>query len=113
VEITFHVDRGVRGVQTGRTLKIREWMGVWEFGQRYRLGEKVFLFLYPTSKLGLTSVVGGTQGRFPIRGRVVGVDPVRFPGWPVVSVGRPVSRTTAVSLNEFEHAIRFAERSGP
>lgn len=63
VEISFHVDRAVRGVRSGQTLRIREWAGLWRAGERYRVGEKMFLFLYRPSKLGLTSPVGGAMGR--------------------------------------------------
>ena len=66
VLINFHVDQAMRGVQAGQTLAIREWAGLWESGERYRKGEQVLLFLYPPSKLGLTSPVGGALGRFPI-----------------------------------------------
>jgi hypothetical protein len=68
MRITFHVDQGLRGTRTGQTLVIREWAGLWQAGERYRPGERVMLFLYPPSKLGLTSPVGGASGRF-------GVDP--------------------------------------
>jgi hypothetical protein len=43
-----------------------EWSGLWNAGERYRVGEQVLLFLYPNSRLGLTSPVGGAQGRFAI-----------------------------------------------
>lgn len=66
VEINFHVDQGLRGVRTGQMLAIREWGGLWESGESYRLGERVLLFLYPPSKLGLTSPVRGPMGRFRI-----------------------------------------------
>lgn len=66
VRITFRVDRGIQGVRTGQTLTIQEWSALWDAGQRYRPGERVLLFLYPPSRLGLTSVVGTTMGRFPI-----------------------------------------------
>ncbi len=76
VQISFHVDQAMRGVRTGQTLSIREWAGLWESGERYRPGERVLLFLYPPSKLGLTSPVQGLLGRFRIGpdGQVV-VDP--------------------------------------
>jgi hypothetical protein len=38
--------------------------GLWESGERYQNGEHVLLFLYPPSKIGLTSPVGGKLGRF-------------------------------------------------
>jgi hypothetical protein len=64
VSITFHVDHAIRGVVTGEDLTITQWMGAWSTGQRYRVGEHLLLFLYPPSKLGLTSCVGGNLGRF-------------------------------------------------
>jgi hypothetical protein len=45
---------------------VREWAGLWEAGERYRAGERVLLYLYPPSKLGLTSPVGGRLGRYQI-----------------------------------------------
>jgi hypothetical protein len=65
-EITFQVDEGIRGTSTGQQLTIREWAGLWDRGERYRIGESVFLFLYPPSRLGLTSPVYGGSGRFAI-----------------------------------------------
>lgn len=66
VAITFKVDRGVRGVRTGQALSIREWAGLWNSTPRYRPGQRVFLFLYPPSKLGLTSPVQGALGHFAV-----------------------------------------------
>jgi len=66
MRITFHVDKAIQGVRAGQTLVIREWAGLWEFGERYRAGEHVVLFLYPPSKLGLTSPVHGSLGRFQV-----------------------------------------------
>jgi hypothetical protein len=73
VSITFHVEHAIRGTAPGENLKVSQWMGAWSSGQRYRVGERVLLFLYPRSKLGLTSVVGGGLGRFAIdaQGRVL------------------------------------------
>lgn len=73
VAITFRVERSLRGATPGDILTISQWIGLWSSGQRYRIGERVLLFLYPPSKLGLTSCVGGTMGRFRVdpRGRVL------------------------------------------
>lgn len=64
--ITFHVENAVRGATPGENLTITQWIGLWSGGQRYRVGERVLLFLYPPSKLGLTSCVAGGMGRFAI-----------------------------------------------
>jgi hypothetical protein len=64
VAITFHIENAILGAVPGRDLSISEWMGLWSSGQRYRVGERVLLFLYPRSKLGLTSSVAGAMGRF-------------------------------------------------
>ena len=66
VAITFHVQNAIRGATPGQDLTITQWMGLWSGGQRYRVGEHVLLFLYPPSKLGLTSSVGGEMGRFSV-----------------------------------------------
>jgi hypothetical protein len=66
VSVTFHVEQAIRGVSSGQSLTIAQWMGLWSSGQRYRVGERVLLFLYPPSKLGLTSCVGGSLGRFVV-----------------------------------------------
>jgi hypothetical protein len=73
VRVTFHVERAVRGVTPGEDLVISQWIGLWAGGQRYRMGERLVLFLYPRSRLGLSSCVGGRLGRFEVdaRGRVL------------------------------------------
>jgi len=73
VAITFRVENAIRGATPGENLTISQWIGLWSSGQRYRVGERVLLFLYPPSKLGLTSCVAGAMGRFTIdpRGRVL------------------------------------------
>jgi hypothetical protein len=70
--VVFQVEHAIRGTSTGQTLTIHEWSGLWARGERYRVGEGVLLFLYPPSKLGLTSPVGGAMGRFSIdpQGRI-------------------------------------------
>lgn len=66
VAITFRVENAIRGATPGEYLTISQWIGLWSGGQRYRVGERVLLFLYPASKLGLTSCVAGGLGRLPI-----------------------------------------------
>jgi hypothetical protein len=72
-EITFRVQEAMRGVSSGQNLTIREWGVLWANGERYHLGECVTLFLYPPSKLGLTSPVAAAIGRFAMdsRGMIV------------------------------------------
>jgi len=73
IQISFRVEQAIRGTRAGQVLTIREWVGLWNSGERYRPGERLLLFLYSPSKLGLTSPVGGPAGRFPVdsRGTVV------------------------------------------
>jgi len=111
VQITFRVDQGIFGVRTGQTLKMREWAGLWEAGERYRPGEQVVLFLHRPSRLGFTSPVGGGLGRFTIdrTGSVV-----LRPGQatvlaPVLAKPLPVTGKPRVSSLEF---IRVVKRSG-
>jgi hypothetical protein len=66
VQIAFRVEQAIRGTRFGQVLTIREWAGLWNSGERYRHGERLLLFLYSPSKLGLTSTVGGLLGRFAV-----------------------------------------------
>ena len=63
----------MRGTSAGQSLTIHEWAGLWISGERYRVGERVLLFLYSPSKLGLTSPVAGGIGKFSVdaQGRIV------------------------------------------
>jgi hypothetical protein len=110
VQINFHVDQGIRGVRTGQTLTIREWVGLWQSGERYRPGERVLLFLYPPSKLGLTSPVRGPMGRFRIGPDGLVLDPGRI-GFPArrPSIGEPLRGQTRVTPREFVRFVRSAE----
>ncbi len=65
VSLKFRVEEPVHGVVKGQTLAVKEWAGLWA-SERYHVGQKVFLFLYPPSKLGLTSPVWGGMGRFAV-----------------------------------------------
>jgi hypothetical protein len=64
--ITFQVEHALLGTSSGRVLTIHEWGGLWDRGERYRVGERVLLFLYAPSKLGFTSPVAGALGRFTV-----------------------------------------------
>jgi hypothetical protein len=71
--VTFQVEYAMRGATPGQSLTIHEWAGLWAGGERYSMGERVLLFLYSPGKLGLSSPVAGTMGRFAVdsQGRVV------------------------------------------
>jgi hypothetical protein len=72
-QVTFRVENAIRGVRRGQLVRVSEWGGLWNSGERYTKGERVLLFLYPKSKLGLTSPVGGKAGRYAVdsAGRIV------------------------------------------
>jgi hypothetical protein len=106
VRVTFLVEQGIRGVRTGQTLVIREWGGLWEQGERYRPGERVLLFLYRPSKLGLTSPVAGALGRFAIdkAGQINLQDRIASLEWDPAAVR--LRGKTRVSGGDFARAIR-------
>jgi len=106
VRITFQVEKGIRGVRTGQTLVIREWGGLWEQGERYRTGERVLLFLYRPSKLGLTSPVAGVLGRFAVdkAGQINLQDRIASLDSDPVAVR--LRRKSRVTSGDFARAIR-------
>ena len=66
VRITLRVDQALRGVRRGQTFTLTQWAGAWDNGPQYRPGQRLLLFLYPRSRTGLTSVVGGRLGQFDL-----------------------------------------------
>src|SRR5580704_10050907 len=44
--VTFQVEHAIRGALPGQNLTIHEWAGLCSNGERYRVGERVLLFLY-------------------------------------------------------------------
>ncbi len=102
-QITFRVQTAIRGVRVGQVIAIREWDGLWNSGERYRPGERVLLFLFPASRLGLTSPVGGRLGRF----RVDEAGRVEVPG-DAGGLGAGGGRPKPVRLKTFADEIRRA-----
>jgi hypothetical protein len=107
VTITFQVEHAMRGTLPNQSVTIHEWAGLWNRGERYRVGERVLLFLYGPSKLGLTSPVAGPMGRFALdsQDRIVmnGAHLAAVAGNPILR-GRPV-----VSYVDFALAVRNAQ----
>ena len=99
--ITFRVETAIRGVRPGQIIQIREWDGLWNCGERYQAGERVLLFLFPTSRLGLTSPVGGRLGRFPVNaaGRI-----------EIRSDDRRADSPKLIDLRSFVAEVERAER---
>lgn len=107
VEVTFRVEQVLRGPRAGQRFSIREWPGLWVSGERYRVGQRMTIFLYPPSRVGLTSPVGGGAGRFDVDrdGQVV-LKPIHRPilfGDPAPTRSSPPSR---IPLSTFHRAVR-------
>lgn len=99
-KITFRVQTAIRGVRVGQVIAIREWDGLWNSGERYLPGERVLLFLFPKSRLGLTSPVGGRLGRF----RVDEAWRVEVPG-EAGAGGRPKPIRLKTVVSEIRRAV--------
>jgi hypothetical protein len=102
--VTFQIEHAIRGTSPGQNLTIHEWAGLWTSGERYRVGERVLLFLYAPSKLGLTSPVAGAMGRFALdsQGKVV------MSAQHVVALAEDpiLGGKTVVSYTDFALAVR-------
>ncbi len=69
VEITFAVERGIRGVSDGQSYTVREWGGLWTASeQRYRVGSRLLMLLHAPGPTGLSSPVDGMDGAIPVKG---------------------------------------------
>jgi len=115
MRISFRVEGAIRGVRPGQMLVVREWAGLWQSGERYRPGERVMLFLYAPSKLGLTSTVAGAAGRLRISpdGRIV----VPRTTYPPQSARPPEAGDSAgtdlVTLRELARELQRERKARP
>ncbi len=94
VELSFRVDEAIAGVEPGQILTIHEWAGAWSMHRPMSKGQHILIFLYPPSRLGLTSPVGGSLGQvaLDLTGKKV--------------TGKNVSQS--ISVIQLERAIRGA-----
>jgi hypothetical protein len=99
VEITFRVERAIAGVRPSQVLTIREWAGAWP-EHPVRKGQRVLLLLYPRSRLGLTSPVGGALGQIELNRENIVIRPTSL------AHGDRSSRTSRISLSQLERVIR-------
>lgn len=69
VEITFSVEKGMRGVADGDSYLVREWGGLWSAtDKRYAVGSRLLMLLHAPGATGLSSPVGGMDGAIPVKG---------------------------------------------
>jgi hypothetical protein len=119
IELSFRVDEAIAGVDPGQVLTIHEWAGAWamQFQRPMSKGQHVLIFLYPASRLGLTSPVGGSLGQVALdsTGKNVSKNAER----PAEGVGLRIasSRRSSAAINsgsgtvsvvQLERAIRSA-----
>ncbi len=114
IQLTFRVDRAIAGVEPGQILTIHEWAGAWSMHRPMSSGQHILIFLYPPSRLGFTSPVGGSLGQVALdssgknvsdhdqKPAAVGVRNASSPQ-PLVPVD-----TGSVSVDQLERAIRSA-----
>lgn len=66
IEIRFHVDEPIAAVQRGQIVTVHEWSVAASRHRPLAKGERILLFLFPPSRSGLTSPVGGSSGLFTL-----------------------------------------------
>lgn len=93
ITLRFRVDTAIAGVEAGQVLTIYEWAGAESLHPPMQPGERLLLLLYPRSRLGLTSPVGGAQGQILLVPNATGT----------VCASRP-----SVSLDQLVRAITGA-----
>jgi hypothetical protein len=113
VQLSFRVDEAIAGVEPGQVLTIHEWAGAWSMHRPMSKGQHILIFLYPPSRLGLTSPVGGSLGQVALdpSGKSVSEDAPRpAAALSLRSASSPRPRGTvnsgSVSVVQLERAIR-------
>jgi hypothetical protein len=117
IVLTLRVDRPIAGVSFGQTVTIHEWAGAWSLHRPMRRGEHLLLFLYPLSRLGLTSPVDGSRGQIALdaTGQNIAQSPLaalpasrndRFSGPSMNERGAPQATIPVIQLERAIHAAR-------
>src|SRR5208283_2659967 len=96
VQLSFRVDKAIAGVEQGQVLTIHEWAGAWSMHRPMTRGQHILIFLYPPSRLGLTSPVGGSLGQ-------VALDPT----------GKNVSQPEKPNVREPDANSKLQDASSP
>ena len=115
VQLRFRVDQAIAGVEQGQILTLHEWAGASSMHRPMSSGQHILIFLYPPSRLGFTSPVGGSLGQVALdpSGKNVSKDAQK----PAAAIGlrnesSPQPRvpvdTRSVSVVQLERAIRSA-----
>jgi hypothetical protein len=109
------VDQAIAGVEQGQILTIHEWAGAWSMHRPMSSGQHILIFLYPLSRLGFTSPVGGSLGQFALDPSGKNVSKYEQKAAAVVSPRNESSPqllvpadTRSVSVVQLERAIRSA-----
>jgi hypothetical protein len=115
--LNFRVERAIAGVETGQLLTIREWAGAPSVHRTMNSGRHVLLFLYPPSRLGFTSPVGGARGEMLLdaagKNVIESNAKARFrsldvPETAASSASSHAASGRAASVSQLERAIRRA-----
>ena len=113
VQLRFRVDQAIAGVEQGQILTVHEWAGASSMHRPMRSGQHILIFLYPPSRLGLTSPVGGSLGQVALDAsgkNVAAQKPAVATRLRNESSARPrtTGDTGSVSVVQLERAIRSA-----
>ena len=108
VQLSFRVDRAIAGVEQGQILTIHEWAGAWSMHRPMSSGQHILIFLYPLSRLGFTSPVGGSLGQVALdpSGKIVANSEQKPPAR--IGVRDESANTHSVGVVQLERAIRSA-----
>ncbi len=109
----FRVDRAFAGVRPGQVLTIREWAGAWSTHRAMHSGQRMLIFLYPPSRLGLTSPVGGPLGQVTLdsRGEIAHAVALAINPRNARSPMRVAATQPIITLRQLERAIRSARKN--
>jgi hypothetical protein len=108
VQLRFRVDQAIAGVEQGKILTVHEWAGAGSMHRPMSSAQHILIFLYPLSRLGFTSPVGGSLGQVVLdpSGNIVAKSEQKPP--EPIGVRNESANTRSVSVVQLERAIRGA-----
>lgn len=111
LQVRFRIDEPITGTgaNPGEIFTIHEWSGAWSLHRPLQSGQRVLIFLYPLSRLGFTSPVGGSQGVLVLdpSGKYVSAEELQFRK-PSSSSQNAFSIQGPISVAQLKRALRRA-----
>jgi hypothetical protein len=108
IQLSFRVDEAIAGIGQGEILTVHEWAGTPGRLPPVSAGQHFLMFLYPPSRLGFTSPVGGSLGQVALDASGQNLPAPAAASMVSSDAQQPDAAARKISVVQLERAVRGA-----